>query len=305
MNILISGASGFIGLPLTNTLLRKGHKVCALSHKPENARKLLPREVDIMKLNLSDSNAINEKIIDFDAVVNLSGANLADKAWTKKFKDQILSSRINTTSYLADAVVQSDEKPHTFIQGSAIGFYGDKGDETVNENTPRGKGFLADVVNEWEIASKPIKEKGKRLCIIRTGVVIGKGGGIMSKIELPFKFFAGGHFGNGMQWHSWIHLDDEVNAIVHLLENENSEGIYNLTAPDPMRLKGFLKEYGKIVNRPSWLPVPSFALKAFMGERAEELLLVSQKVLPEKLLKEGFEFHYANVGEAFKNIVGN
>ncbi|MFC2107410.1 TIGR01777 family oxidoreductase [Bacteroidota bacterium] len=303
MRILISGATGFIGKPLVDKLLKNGHHITALSHNVENANKTFPAKIEILSLDVNNPESLHFRIKDFDAIINLSGANLSVKPWTKKFKELILSSRVDTTNYLVNAILKSEKKPKIFLQGSAIGIYGNRGDKEINESESCGTGFLADVVKAWEEAAKPLLSTDIRLSFLRTGVVIGKGGGIMSKLELPFKIFAGGHFGDGKQWHSWIHLEDEINAIIHILENNKSSGIYNLTAPNPLQLKDFLKEYGKVLNRPSWLPIPSFALKAFMGERAQELLLVSQKVIPERLLNEGFKFSYPEVSEAFRQII--
>ena len=303
MQILISGATGFIGKPLVDNLLNNGHHITALSHNIKNAAKIFPANVEICPLDINNPDILKNKIKDFDAVINLSGANLSENPWTKKFKEVILSSRVDTTNYLVSLILKSDIKPKIFIQGSAIGIYGDRGNQEINESESRGTGYLADVVKAWENAAKPLRNIDIRLSFLRTGVVLGKGGGIMSKIELPFKIFAGGHFGDGKQWHSWIHIEDEVRAIVHILENQTSEGIYNLSSPNPLQLKDFLEEYGKAVNRPSWLPIPAFVIKAFMGERAEELILVSQKVIPQKLLDEGFKFKYPEAGEAFKQIV--
>lgn len=303
MNILISGATGFIGRVLVDHLIKKEHQITALSHNIENASKIFPENVEICPLDLHNPDIINTRIEDFDAVINLSGANLSEKSWTKKFKELILSSRVDTTSYLVNAILQSEKKPKVFLQGSAIGIYGDRGNQEITESESRGTGFLADVVDAWENAANPLQGSGIRLSFLRTSVVLGEGGGIMAKIELPFKIFAGGHFGDGQQWHSWIHMEDEVRAIIHILENSKSEGIYNLSSPGPLQLKDFMNEYGKVVERPSWLPVPTFVIKTFMGERADELMLTSQKIIPGKLINEGFKFKYPEVSGAFREVL--
>ncbi len=234
-------------------------------------------------------------------MINLTGESLAGKPWTEKQKEKILNSRIKTTSTIVEAINRLETKPEVFIQASAIGYYGSRGNDTLGENNSPGDGFLSEVTERWEEEAKKV-DNTVRLVLLRTGIVLGPDGGALQPMARPFKFGFGGHIGSGKQWFSWIHLDDEVRAIQFLLENRDARGPYNLTAPDPVRMKTFSKELGRVLKRPSWFHVPAFLIKLFMGQMGEEMLLVSQKVHPDKLLEDGFKFQFSELRMALTNI---
>ncbi len=303
MNIVITGATGFIGKALSNRLISHNHKLIVLSRNPEQASQTFDRNGIFIPLRTEDKDYLIPYLNEADAVINLAGENISSGPWTKKQKERIRLSRIATTRVLVDSIAKTDNKPKVFLQGSAIGFYGNRRDEELTEQNDPGVGFLPDVVKEWEKSAEDIQNHGIRLVYLRTGIVLGNEGGMLKQLIPVIKGFFGGHFGNGRQWMSWIHLDDEIEAILFLLQNEEVNGAFNLTSPEPVRMKDFVKALGYSLNRPSWLHIPAFALKCFLGKMAEEVLLTSQKVKPENLLNAGFTFSYNNVNNAFENII--
>jgi len=189
------------------------------------------------------------------------------------------------------------------VQITGIGYYGDRGDELVDETSSYGQGFIVGVAREWEKSIKPIETLSVRLVILRTSVVLGKGGGLLSRVLLPFRFFIGGHLGNGKNWISWIHIKDWLEAIRFVLEKNNISGVLNLTSPNPHQSKDFYRTLGNVMKRPSWFPVPGFLLKLMLGDMAKELILSGQRAIPNRLLKLGFNFQYPNLKDAFQNIL--
>ncbi len=301
MNILITGATGFIGKELTNALLKAGNNITVISTKPETATSVFEKPVSAIGWNIS--NVELAKIISgCQAVINLAGADISAKPWNSAYKRIMESSRIKTTKKLVDAIDMTQSKPEVFIQGSAIGYYGNHPDKSFDENTPKGEGYLPDLVEKWENAAKPLTKMGIRVAWIRTGVVMGKQGGMLKKLELPFRLFAGGPPGKGKQWLSWIDIRDEVRAIIFILNEQDMQGKFNLTTPDPMQMKDYLKEFGKVLHRPSWFNIPKMFLKMAFGERADALLLASQKVMPSNLLKHRFEFHFADARKSLESM---
>ena len=301
MKVVITGGTGFIGRNLCGKLSAAGYKVVALTRNAAKAAATLGSTAECISWDGMTSGEWCKEIDGAEAVINLAGANLADKPWTNAYKKIILDSRINAGKAIAQAIQSAAKKPAVLLQGSAIGIYGNGGEETINEESPFGNGFLADVVQRWEASVEDVATT-TRLVFLRTGVVLGAGEGTLAKMELPFKWCAGGPPGGGKQWFSWVHIEDTTDSIQFLLENKNVTGAFNLTAPNPTQMGTFCKELANALNRPSWLPVPAFALRALLGEMAEETVLASQNVLPQRLLEAGFKFKFENVADALNQI---
>ncbi|MHC4842433.1 MAG: TIGR01777 family oxidoreductase [Planctomycetota bacterium] len=299
--IVITGATGFIGQALCNKLAMD-FNVVALTRNERKAKSVFGDSVEIVNWDGKSIGKWQSCVDGCDVIVNLAGANVASGRWTVKRKEDILHSRLDTIFILAEAINVSERKPKVFIQSSAIGYYGSRSEEKLDEDSEGGDGFLAKVCREIEKASEGIETAGSRLVIIRSGVVLGSGGGALPRMIKPFRFYAGGFLGNGKQWMSWISLDDEIAAIKHLLEHENIKGVFNLTSPEPVINREFFKTIARVLKRPCWLTVPAIALRNFLGQLAEELLLGSQRVYPKRLLEEGFKFKYSDLESALKTI---
>lgn len=303
-SILISGATGLIGKKLSEELIRGGKEISVLSRNEKKAREILPAAKECVKWDYRSTNDYKNVFQLKDAVIHLAGANVAGKRWTDSYKKEIRDSRVLSTKSIVDTIEKLEQKPKVFIHASAIGIYGEQGENTATEDTGVGNDFLAEVCDEWETEAKRVDDLGVRRVTLRFGVVLDKNGGALGKMIPPFKFFVGGHIGNGEQWFSWIHIDDVVNVIIKAIDDESYNGEYNLTAPNPVRMRKFAKTLGKVLHRPSIFPVPAFILKLIMGEAADSIL-ASQKVLPEKLMKEGYSFQFSNLESALQNILQN
>jgi len=301
MKVAVTGATGFIGGALCNKLV-KDHNVIALTRNPEKASALLDKAVEIIKWNPNMPDGWEKSLENSDAIVNLAGTNIASKRWTKNLKTEILNSRINASRILIQAIKNSQAKTKVVITASAIGFYGNRADEKLSEESRGGDGFLAGVAREIEDCSREFETLGLRSAVIRTGVVLGASGGALPKMITPFKFYLGGHWGSGNQWMSWISLVDEVAAIQFLIENANLYGVFNLTSPEPLRNRQFFQVLASELKKPCWLPIPAFALKIIFRQMATELFLVSQRVYPKKLLDAGFKFENPELKNALESI---
>jgi uncharacterized protein len=288
--VLITGASGFIGSALVREFAASGYEVVALSRDPVSARGRLPAGIVTAAWDGRTIEGWAHLADGAFAVINLAGDSLAEGRWTRVKKARILRSRTDAGAAVVGAVKAARTKPRVVIQASAIGFYGGRGDEELDENSAAGQGFLADVVRMWEGSTREVESLGARRAVVRSGLVLGKGGGVWPRLVMPFRFFAGGPLGSGRQWFSWISLEDEVRAVRFLVEREGLGGTFNLTAPRPLRQKDLCRVLGRALKRPCWLPVPAFVLRAFFGEKAGETLLAGQRVAPRRLLAEGFEF---------------
>lgn len=296
MKILITGASGLIGSALTSALTAQGHTTVSAVRRE-------PRRNDEVRWDPKAGTIDAHAFDGVDAVIHLAGAGIGDKRWTDAYKKEILESRTLGTRLLAETMAALPVKPRVFLSGSAIGIYGARGDESLSETGSEGTGFLADVCRDWEAAAAPAISAGIRTVFLRTGIVLSPKGGALKK-QLPlFKLGLGGKFGNGKQWQSWISIDDEVNAIIHLLTS-NLSGPVNLTAPTPVTNSDFTKTLASIVSRPALLPIPSFGPKLLLGgELADALLFTGQRVTPNALQSDGYVFAHPTLDVALRALL--
>jgi len=301
MRVIISGATGFIGGALCKAL-HKDYEVIALSRDASRAAKSVGDRAKVIEWDGRTTGSWFKQANGAFAIINLAGENVASGRWNESKKAGILHSRLDSSRAVLEVIKQADKKPAVVILASAIGYYGSRQNEILDETSTPGKGFLANLCRRIESYAEEIEGVGVRCVVIRTGVVLGRDGGAFTRLVKPFRFFLGGHLGSGRQWFSWIHLDDEVAAIKFLLENEHLKGVFNLTAPQPVKMKEFCKILGKVLHRPALLNVPGFAARLAFGEMANEILLSGQKVLPKRLLNTSFNFQYTNVEQALNDI---
>lgn len=294
--VLITGGTGFIGRNLIPLLQRDNYKIIVLSRTPSKYQDdFYFKHVELVR-DLAEVKHAN-------IVINLAGANLSAKRWTNQYKQEIVTSRLSLTSNLIDWMSNLEHKPHTLISGSAIGFYGPRGNETLDEGSTSGcaSEFQVRLCTQWEDAAYRAESLGVRVCCIRTGVVLGDEGAL-SQMLLPFKLGLGGKLGSGNQYFSWIHIQDHVRAVKHLIDNDSLTGSFNLTAPNPVTNETLTKTLGKVLGRPTFMTVPGFALKLVMGEMAQ-ILLTGQRVVPHKLEESGFKFNYPELEQALTKIL--
>jgi uncharacterized protein len=292
--ILISGASGPIGAALVPSFRSKGCQVVRLVRGPAKGD-------DEISWNTSQPLA-PESVSGLDAVIHLAGESIVGR-WTGAKKKLILDSRVQGTRNLAEALAKTSQKPKVLITSSAIGYYGNRGDEVLNEQSASGNDFLSEVCRQWEAASQPAAQAGIRTAQVRTGVVLSPDGGALQKMLPPFRFGVGGNMGNGRQWWSWIHIQDWVGAVHHILRNEVLLGPVNLVAPKPVKNAEFTKTLASVLKRPSIFPMPASAARLMFGQMADELLLASQRVEPGKLIASGYPFQYPDLRNALEAIL--
>ncbi len=299
MRILVSGATGLIGSALLPPLKSNGAVVTQL------ARKGAPYAADgAQKLSWDPMQELSpEAISGFDAVIHLAGESIVGR-WTDAKKRNIRDSRVRGTKNLAQALARAKQKPQVFISASAIGYYGDRGDELLSEQSTAGRGFLSEVCEEWEASAKPAIDAGIRTVLMRTGIVLSAQGGALGKMLTPFKLGAGGRIGSGRQWMSWIDIQDMVGAIHFMLQNVNSIGPVNMVAPNPVTNAEFTKTLAAVLSRPAIFPVPAFAVKLAFGEMGETALLGSQRVEPRVLMTCGYPFQFSELQASLEHILG-
>lgn len=305
MKVAITGATGFVGSRLVERLHAEGHQVLVLTRNPGAAQKVFPNSafpnLEIIAYNPKESGSWQEALGGCDGVVNLAGEPIAESRWTPQRKQEILNSRQIGTQKIVEAIAKADPKPSVLVNASAIGYYGTSETATFDEASSSGDDFLAQVCQAWEAEAQKVKATGTRLVILRLGIVLGMGGAI-AKMITPFQLYAGGPIGTGRQWFSWIHRDDVVNLILQALTRPDIEGVLNATAPNPVRMAEFCQTMGQVLNRPSWLPVPGFALEALLGDGAM-VVLEGQQVLPKRTKACGFEYQYPTVKQALEAIL--
>jgi len=311
MRILISGGTGFIGKALINNLSRDDHNICILSRNPEIHKSLFDQNVSMLKWDGKTAHGWGKIIEETDAVINLAGENIAGNSFTSIFfkrltperKRLLLESRLNAGNALMQAIQESSHKPSVFIQASAVGYYGDRGNEILTEVTSPGNDFTSQLCIQWEEGIAQLDNLPIRRVVIRTaGIVLEKSGGAFPYLLLPYRLFVGGPLGSGKQWMSWIHIQDEIMAIRFLLANDSAKGVFNLCAPQPITNNEFGNLIAKIIHRPSWLPLPKAIFMLMLGEKAN-ILLASQRQIPEKLLQFGFNFNYPDLDSALRNLL--
>jgi uncharacterized protein (TIGR01777 family) len=297
MKVAITGGTGLIGRALQDALRERGHDPVVVTRHPE-------RHEGAISWDPARGEIDSTALADVDAVVNLAGESIGSSRWTDDQKQRIVESRTRGTALLCEALVGLDRRPSVLITGSAIGYYGDRGDETLHEGSASGDDFLADVCRRWEASAQMAVDAGIRTCIVRTGIVLSTEDGALARQLLPFKLGLGGRIGSGRQWQSWITIDDHVAALCHLLAHD-VEGPVNLVAPRPVRNADFADALGRVLHRPTVLPIPTFAPALLYGrELVDALLLSSQRVEPDVLVGSGFEFRHPELEPALRAVLG-
>ncbi|MGF7184877.1 hypothetical protein GGQ84_000962 [Desulfitispora alkaliphila] len=298
MHTLIVGGTGFIGKKLSEELINSGYNVAILTRSKvrakDNNEKIKLIEWDKIILGSSALKKVT-------CVVNLAGESIGGGRWTKSKKEKIVRSRLDTTQLINDAIERKIISPRVLINASAIGFYGDRGEEELSEESKAGDDFLANVCKQWEEKASIAKKFGVRVSYLRIGVVLGMGGAL-ERMIVPYRFYMGGTIGSGNQWVSWIHINDLVEIIRFVIENESIVGPVNATSPTPVRMKEFCSAIGTTMNRPSWLRVPQLILRVGLGEMAD-MILNSQRVYPNKITNSGYEFRFSRVNEALEDVI--
>ncbi|MEO0395802.1 MAG: TIGR01777 family oxidoreductase [Cyanobacteria bacterium P01_A01_bin.137] len=305
MKVAVTGATGFVGSRLVHRLHDAGHQIKVFARNPERARKVFPTSaydrVEIVGYTPQQSGDWQTAISGCDGVINLAGEAISER-WTPERKREIMNSRAIGTEKLVEAIGMADVKPKVMVSASAIGFYGtSETAEFYETSEPIKQDFLSQVCQAWEKAAEKVTAYGTRLVTVRIGIVLGMGGAI-AKMLTPFRLYAGGPIGSGKQWFSWVHRDDLVSLFIQSLTDDNMSGVYNGTAPHPVRMAEMCDALGKVMNRPSWLPVPDFVIETLLGDGAV-VVLEGQKVLPERTQSTGFSYAYPKVETALRDIV--
>jgi uncharacterized protein len=301
VRVLVSGASGFIGSALCDALLTRGDTVLGLSRDPQRARGTNPSVIwHAWEPTLERPPA--DAFENVDAVVNLEGEKI-NQRWTDDAKRRIMESRRTGTRNLIAAIAGLKRKPRVLVNGSAIGFYGDRGEAMVDESAAPGEGYDAEVVREWEAAAREAEGIGVRLVIVRTGHVLDPRGGLLAELLTPFKLGVGGPIAGGHQYTSWVHIDDEVGILLWALDNEKVGGIVNSTAPNPVTNREFSQAIGRALHRPAAVPVPGFVLDLKFGGEFGKVLRGGQRVMPRRALDLGYEFRYPEIDGALKSLL--
>ncbi|MEQ1792713.1 MAG: TIGR01777 family oxidoreductase [Nitrospira sp.] len=302
MHIVVTGGTGFIGRALCAALQQTGHRVTVFTRRPQEANRICGAAVTAVEWNDGDTGAWEQALEGADAVVNLAGAPIADARWTTARKRLLTDSRVRSTRRLVAAMSRRSSKPRTLISASGIGYYGASDDRILDEGAARGHGFLADLCLEWEAAALEAASFGTRVATLRTGMVLEQDGGALPKMLLPFRLFAGGPIMPGTQWVSWIHRRDHIGLIQWALATASVSGPVNAVAPGAVTMKAFCDALGQVLHRPSWLPVPGFALQVGLGELGT-LMTTGQRVNPAKALAGGYRFEYPTLEPALRAIL--
>ena len=310
MKVLVSGGTGFVGSYLTRELVRRGDSVSILTRNPEKAARESKRVFSDIPEKLAsaitytgwDQTSLLKAVSSAEGIINLAGSNLFDKRWNDKVRQEILSSRTNATAALVNAIAQSDTKPAVLISASAIGYYGNRGDERLTENASAGSDFLADVCKAWESEALKVEAHGVRLVLPRIGIVQQTNNGALQKMLLPFRLGIGGPLGSGSQYYPWIHMEDTVGLLLFALDRADIVGPLNVVAPDPSTMRDFATVLGLVMKRPSFFKVPEFALRIAVGDSAASIV-ASHRVIPQKALDFGSEFKFPDLRKALSNLL--
>ncbi|ERN42188.1 putative nucleoside-diphosphate sugar epimerase [Rubidibacter lacunae KORDI 51-2] len=305
MKVAIAGATGFIGSRLVQMLHEQGDAIVVLTRDAKHAWRVFPERafpnVQVVEYVPTDSGNWQQSLSGCNAVVNLAGTAIAAERWTPERKQLIYDSRVHTTERIVEGIANAELKPSVLINASAIGYYGTSETATFEEASAPGNDFLASVCQDWEAAARKVEAACVRLAIVRFGIVLGNGGAI-AKLLTPFRLFAGGPLGSGHQWFSWIHRDDLVRFLIEAIARPDLSGVFNGTAPNPVRMSELCDTLGTVLKRPSWLPVPGFALEMLLGDAAK-VVLEGQEVLPRNIEASGFEYRYPQLEPALQEIV--
>ena len=299
MKILLAGGSGFIGKSLLTGLKQEGYEIVLLTRNKQAAAANLQNIARVQSWDAKNVEEWKNELEGADAVINLVGEPIANKRWSSSQKEKIVTSRVEATRALINAMRNVSPKPKVLINASAVGYYGNVDEGELTEDCPKGKGFLADTCAQWERTAQGARELGIRTVLLRIGIVLDQRGGALAKMLFPFQYFLGGPLGSGKQWVPWIHLEDVIGIILFALKNESLSGPVNATSPAPVRMKEFCAELGKALHRPSWIPVPALILKILLGEMSE-MLLGGQKVISQKLLNSGYLFRFPRLDQALQ-----
>jgi uncharacterized protein (TIGR01777 family) len=296
MHIAVTGSRGLVGTALVPLLTKGEHRVTrVVRDRPEDGD--ISWDPSLKSFDAASLDGV-------DGVVHLAGENIASGRWNAEVKRRIRDSRVNGTQILCEALGAMSSPPKVLVSASAIGFYGDRGDELLDEQSASGQGFLAEVAREWEDATKPASEAGIRVVHLRFGVILSPNGGALAKMLTPFKLGGGGRVGSGKQYWSWISIDDAAGAIVHSLNSESLNGPVNAVAPNPVTNLEFTKTLGRVLRRPTIMPMPAFAARLALGEMADELLLASTRVAPNRLTEDGYSFLHPTLEQALRHVLG-
>ncbi len=296
MRIFITGANGFVGTNLCRSFVKQGHQVSGLIR---GEGKQLPEGVSRVIGESTKPGKWQESVRGHDVLINLAGASIF-KRWDNEYKQLLRDSRLLTTKNLVEAIPKESGPKMVMLSTSAVGYYGSRGEEELDEKAPAGDDFLARLAIDWENEAFKAREKGVRVVITRFGIVLGKDGGALEQMTMPFRFFVGGPLGNGRQWFSWIHIEDLIRAALFVISRPDIDGAVNFTAPDPIRNKDLAKAIGTVVHRPSFMPAPAFMIKLLMGELGS-VILNGQRVVPGVLQSKGFKFNFPDVETALRN----
>lgn len=297
MRILITGSTGLVGSALVPSLQSKGHQVVRLVRSTPNAG------ANEVRWDPENGTLATAELEALDAVVHLAGESVAQGRWTHEKKKRIRDSRIKGSRLLSETLAKLNDKPEVLVSASAVGFYGSRGDEILDEQSASGSGFLAEVCREWELATQPAAQSGVRVVNLRFGVILSGEGGALGKMLFPFRLGVGGKLGNGRQYMSWIAIDDAVGAIELALTDQNLRGPVNVVAPNATTNFEFTKTLGRVLSRPTIFPVPAFAARAVFGEMADATLLASQRVEPRRLKESGYVFKYPDLEDALRHVL--
>lgn len=300
--IIITGATGSIGQRLVREFIARGDEVIVFTRNPENAKNKILNASKYVKWDYKKPNEWKEHLNGIDIVVHLAGANLGAKRWNEEYIKLAYDSRIISTRNLVEAIKQVERKPKVFISSSAVGYYGNRYDEVLDENSSNGNDFLANLCNDWEKEAQKVEALGVRRVSIRTGLVLMKNEGLIKQLLLPFKLFIGGPLAGGRQWFPWIHIDDIIGIYLHAIDNENVKGGINGASPGIIRMKEFAKAFGKTLKRPALFPIPKFAMKIVTGELADYAVM-SQRTSVDKILNAGYKFKFKNLEAALRNLL--
>ncbi len=300
--IIITGATGQIGTKLCNALINRGDEITIFTRNILKGKRELPEVKKFVEWDYRKPEQWKSELNGKDAVIHLAGANLAGRRWSEQYKKIILDSRLTSTKNLILGMEEIDEKPDLFICASAVGYYGDKDEELITEQSPPSNDFLSDLCKKWELEASKAELLGIRRVNLRQAPVLSKNNGIIKEMKLPFKLFLGGPIGKGKQWLPWIHITDLINIYLFLLDNQNIQGAVNASSPKPIRMNEFAEAMGKVLKRPSYFKIPKFLIRIIKGELADSIT-ASQRVIPQKLLDAGFDFNFKDVQTALRDLL--